>query len=548
MAINFTSHDTGQLLLIGGQGALGGAHSGNLGPMPRFSINREDMTTGDGTYLGSRYTIDITGTAVLGSYGSRDLETKGSRQQSVQGLALTNLKLNKNAQMLGNGKLEISPYGGMPNSITFNDARLLSLELPAQNEESSGTQYLEYNFSFEAYEEASNSNNSNWGLTNKQPTWRLSSAEESWDLQPSDQFVFDSQDLLSDPYKTFTLTHTISAVGIRKYDGATIDASDGHAWRQAAGWVKERLDATQGSGADADKDIAQDMVANTDEIQAQFNPFYMNKTGDTAIHNLKTKQYKARNKVRAIKSDIAGGSYSVTDTWIVSLDQIKALHEVDVSIDSSVEDAAVTVTVNGTIMGLSENDVDQNQDDKYNNALTEYKKFLTGDILLTKIGLLAKDAYDSFDSAGVKSDTGLLNKVKNHTESHNKTSGTITWSLTFSDEKILVAGAVSQNVQVTYENDQYQTNEHDLTNVIGLVQGGPYIYDSGTTTEKKLKINVDLIMDKDNRTSMPDGTRAYTAAQTWMVWKKHVPVVTAKTESWNPKTGAYNLSLEWTYV
>ena len=87
-----------------------------------------------------------------------------------------------------------------------------------------------------------------------------------------------------------------------------------------------------------------------------------------------------------------------------------------------------------------------------------------------------------------------------------------------------------------------------MTNVIGLVQGGPYIYDSNTTTEKKLKINVDLIMDKNHRSNMPDGTQAYTDAQTLMVWKKHAPVVTAKTESWNPYTGAYNLSLEYTYV
>lgn len=546
MAINFKSHDTGELLLIGGQSGLGGAASGNLGPMPRFSINREDMTTGDGTYLGSRYTIDITGTAVLASYASNDLETKGSRQKSIQGLALTNLKMNKNAQMLGNGKLEISPYGGMPNSITFNDARLLSLELPAQNEESSGTQYLEYSFSFEAYDDTSSSENSNWGLTSEQPTWRLSSAEESWDLQPNDQFVFDSQDLLSDPYKTFTLTHTISAVGIRKYDSATIDASDGHAWRQAAGWVKERLDATQGSGADADKDIAQDMMANTDEIEAQFNPFYMNKTGEIKIHDLKTKKYKARNKVRSIKSDIAGGSYTVTDTWIVSLDEIKALHEVDISIDNSVEDAAINVVVNGTITGLSENDVDKNQDDKYDNALEEYKKFLSGDILTTKIGLLAKEAYDNFDSVGAKSNSGLLDKIKNHTESHNKTSGSITWSLSFSDEKILVDGAISENVQITFENDQDQTYEHDLTSIIGLIQGGPYIYDSQVTTEKKLKINVDLIMGPDHRASKPDGTQAYTLPE--IKYKFHKEEITAKTESWNPKTGAYNMSIEYTYV
>ena len=478
MSIIFRSYDTGQTFLIGGQGSLSGADSGNIGPSPRYSINREDISTGDGTYIGSRFNITITGIAALApnSYSHTDLDTKGQRQETIQGFALTNLKFNKVSQAYGNGKLEISPYGGLPNQIVFNDAKLLSVETAQQTEENPGIQYLEYTFTFEAYEDGSNSNNSEWGLTKENPTWKLSSSEESWDLQPNDgQFTFDSVNLDSgDMYKTYTLTHTLSAVGLRKFDsGGTLNADDGHAWRQAAGWVNDRIQAA----GDLNPDIAitEDIVKNTSEISAQFHPFYMNKDATVDMVDLKTKPYRARNKTRIINSDISNGSYSVTDSWIVSLDEIKALHEINISIDNSNDSAAVVVTVDGTVTGLTEKDINENTDDKYINALTEYKKFFEGDSALTsKIGAAANTVYNAFVSAGYKTDY-LQTTAISHQETHNKTGGTINWSTSFNDEEVLVAGAISQNVQFQFTNSNGANRNYEIKSpsVIDLVQNGP---------------------------------------------------------------------------
>ena len=572
MSITFRSYDTGQTFLIGGQGALGGATSGNIGPSPRYSINREDMSTGDGTYLGSRFNINITGTAVLGTYSHTDLDTKGKRQEDIQALILENLYLNRESRATGSygvGKLEISPYGGLSNQIVFNDAKLLSIEIAQQTEENPGIQYIEYTFTFEAYEDGSTSNNSGWGLTKEEPIWKLSSSEESWDLQPNDgQFVFDTRNLDSgDMYKTYTLTHTLTAVGLRKFNSSSgaLDQNNGHAWRQAAGWVNDRIQAA--GDINPDQAITEDIVKNTSEISAQFHPFYMNKNSTTNIVDLKTKAYKARNKTRVINSDIANGSYSVTDSWIVSLDEIKAIHEININIDNSNDSASVVVSVDGTVTGLTENDINDNVDDKYTNALEEYKKFFTGanNALSSKIGAAAQTIYDAFVSAGYKTDS-LQTAAISHQETHNKTGGTISWTSIFNDEEVLVAGAISQNVEFSYTNTNGVYNKYKVVSpsITETLRYGPYIYNPNYTPEKILKISVDLVMGFDNRISKPDGRSAFSLPkfvkrsealdeddqnpEYRIIYDYAAPRLTAKTESWNPKTGAYNLSIEYTYV
>ena len=64
--ITFKSQDSGKTLAIGGVSSLG-SEVGIVGPFPRYSISREDLTLADGTYLNSKFNITVTGTATLKS-------------------------------------------------------------------------------------------------------------------------------------------------------------------------------------------------------------------------------------------------------------------------------------------------------------------------------------------------------------------------------------------------------------------------------------------------------------------------------------------------
>ena len=140
---------------------------GGIGPFPRYSISREEMATGDGTFLNSKYTITITGTATLKTATNQNMLVQGERQRAVQGEALIKALFNKTKwPMHGNGVLEIDSYGTpTDNKIKFLDARLTSLELPEQNQETAGVQNLEFSFVFEAYQYDKTENSDNAGAS-----------------------------------------------------------------------------------------------------------------------------------------------------------------------------------------------------------------------------------------------------------------------------------------------------------------------------------------------------------------------------------------------
>ena len=59
MAVTYKPHKSQKTLLIGGQSLTTGTNGGLVGPFPKFSINREELSTGDGTYIGTKFSIEI---------------------------------------------------------------------------------------------------------------------------------------------------------------------------------------------------------------------------------------------------------------------------------------------------------------------------------------------------------------------------------------------------------------------------------------------------------------------------------------------------------
>jgi hypothetical protein len=219
MAVSYKPHKSGKTLVIGGQSVTTGTDGGLIGPFPKFSINREDLSTGDGTYIGTKFSIEITGIATLNPGDTQDITVPGQRQNRVQGEAITALQFDRDSfPTQGNGVLEITSYGGLNNVIKFGDARLLSISLPEQADEEAGVQNLQYTFSFEAYEDSSDNFNTGSTGSPTKPTYKLSSAEENWELTENEGAgIFQTNDPSGTLRKTYTLTHTVSATGVRKY-------------------------------------------------------------------------------------------------------------------------------------------------------------------------------------------------------------------------------------------------------------------------------------------------------------------------------------------
>ena len=516
MAITFTPLG-GAAITIGGTDTASG-ENGGIGPFPRYSINREDSVTGDGSYIGTKYTINVTGTAVLAT--SPTFSTQGLRQNAVQLEAGRKLAFNLDQkEFQGAGLLEITPYGGLANKLKFPDARITSIELPEQNEDSAGVQYLEYAFTFEAYDQTGSP-----GSPASQD-YLISTAEENWEISENEGVIgYEDSEIDGTPFKTYNITHTVSATG-RKNIASSAVVANGEAWAQAKGWVKARLTDTYVAGA-PDKAIDKN-TTGTDATTA-FDPRAMGDSTDKII-DLLSQSYQAYNKVRQISSDVAAGSYSVTDTFMFSPFSQKATHEIEVSVEGSQEAAASTVSVNGTIQGLETNTTSTvNTISKYDNAKTEL------DTVLAKAYGIANQAY--LDT----SLTGTLRTLEiSKTVGHNKSTGTITWSVAFDDLEISNDDYLREDVTVTYSNPDQNNDIVAIIGIIGL-RGGPIIQDMQTTNESKTSVSVDITVKKEARGTAPDGKVVA------LEYQPASPVFQeSETETWNPKTGVYNYSIAW---
>ena len=533
--ILYTSNQSAETkIVIGGSSAIPGSNTGGVvGPMPRYSISRENLSTGDGTFMGTKFTINVTGTAVIQSVDDgQDITIKGQRQSRVMGEGLTLMQvLREEFPNQGTGKLEISPYGGLSNIMVFDDAKLLSVDLPEQNEESAGVQTLEYSFTFEAYEE--DSNNTNTGTTGRpvKPSYKLSSVDESWELSEADGFFYDF-DIPTDENntlrKTYTLSHTVSATGLKKYERPGVIATDGEAFRQAVLWVKTRL------VSDPRVEIIEDLMGDETFFKSKFLPIEMNMPGktDDLGFNLKegTPPYKGYNHTRSVSSDQNIGSYSVTDTWVISQENFESTHSLEFNFEGGASAEGSTVTATATFQGLSTLTSDNTKIDKYAGALKAFN------IVKPLIPTLAEKAYkDSQGQFALRTDINSSESV-----GHNKVSGTVTYSVSFNDYELpKIANAVSENVTISYNNDRGEQKLIAILQVIGRA-GGPIVQDIQTTQIRSRTIAVDAVMKRGS--GKPDGESAISSYR-----PTTTSYLTSSTESWNPNTRAYNKSETWEF-
>ena len=609
--ISFQSRDSKKTLILGGQSALDATGSdpevGVVGPFPRYSINREDISTEDGTHINSKFSITVTGTATIKTTDDQDMLTKGERQTRVQGEALILAQLNRNQwPMQGTGKLEIAAYGGKAqNTFTFNDARILSIDLPEQNETSNGTQNQEYTIQFEAYDDNSVVHSGTSGSTVdstgvKDQDFKISALTESWDLQPTEQFSYKENDPATNPipYRTYTLTHSLTATGIKQIDTnyGTDDllANDGEAWRQAAKFIAKRLSYTDTS----DKIITQEglkhnivnMEASTSRKSNWFNPAAMDSSKDGVPGGTTTnlgfdfyqnasanERYKAFDHVRTVQTDIHAGSYSVTDTWVLGLEKastatidleisvdIDPTSEIDVDPpdpDADIPQQGALVSIQGTVTGYNTKAGTETQHDKFANALTAYQN------IGGKLKLIADQAYrealgfTSPGSAGppaIPADSTKATKLRDIEFSKNvgmnKVTGTITFSVSYDDRQPLLARALEETLQV---DDSGGTPVIAIIGVI-LKATGPVMQDMGTKTEERRSVSYTAKIKRGERSSFTVALRKSEVEEA--IVDEHEPSANtgftihcgpfeqSKSTSWNEATGDYSLTKEWVFT
>lgn len=482
----------------GTQITIGGTAS--TGPFPKYSIERNLNRLGSGSPLGSTYSITITGKIITDS--SANIAVTGEMQSNLHLKIINKLQLEVSAG-LAVGRLEIVPYGGLPNSIEFADARLINVQVPEQDDDSNGLLYSDYTFTFEANEDISNAASSPY-------TYALQSAEETWELTPDEEYAYDGD--FTTINRTYTITHTVSAVGRDKY-GAGPTFTDS-AWSQAMGWVKSRLVNSPAAI------ILNDAVGNSN-----FTDFQVSLMGDSASvtsPNLGSMGFYSH--VRTPNCDFNGGSYSVTESWKASANPAVVDMEVNLEKDDT---GIVSLTLSGTITGLDNKKTTETTIDRIANA----------EAMLTVIDASAYGiCLPYYDDGGT-----LLNIVRSKSIGRNNGAGVITFSYSYNDSIVAIENAISTSIQISDDNE-YRLNE--IIAIIPIIgkPDGPVIQDMNTTNERKRSVQIDAVMDKAYRLTKPAAGVALA-----LTYAPSNSYLQSLVENWEPGTGNYSISVEWTY-
>jgi hypothetical protein len=373
-------------------------------PAPIISISEQKQTAPDGTKLAPLFTLTLKGTLVAVPPGTSPVELPARL-----GVLLTKQKHLEQLFSKDGKILEIfSPDG---TGVTKCNPVVKSIEFT----EGIWVERTDYTIVLEApslYGDIDLGGDS--GLVYE--------VSDNWQIEESGIAVDPTTANIKPVWQ---LTHTVSAKGRVVYNELGEIPEDESAWKQARDWVLKRLETSNFDGRPFDTKNELNLTASS-----------------------------GYNHTRTESVDIIDGSFSITETWILAYG-IPALEDYTVQAKFTPQDQInVTVTVSGTIRGLSYDLNDKNG--RVTNATsyfnTSVKNKLIDRARASVVGITLSDY-------GV---TGSLD--------YNYNDGTIAYSYDFNDQPSGLGNDDVFEVYTISKKNSVDTVETNVT-VTGTITG-----------------------------------------------------------------------------
>tara|TARA_Y100000593_G_scaffold93876_1_gene190392 strand:+ start:7676 stop:10273 length:2598 start_codon:yes stop_codon:yes gene_type:complete len=541
----------------------GGAEPQYLIPAPFVNINKTFDKQGDGEILGSRYTIQLDGYLVAdrgspktdGTFITNGVDVidtnltvgggggKTGWYESLQNKqkALANLI----SKIESGAFLEVLPLDDAQNGFNAH-VRLESVDLPSHDPGDPYKSKYTINLSADVLIGANTS-----GLMNdeddwhRQEKWMISAASENYQVEEIERSSIGRATTggtgtigeIEKSDRVYRLTRTISATGKNKFkretsyadgmqtgDGFTTTyEKNGRAWQQARGFVYDIIKygnefifghddlEYEYNGGDLPKGKTVPVLGQEDPDD--YHLFSLNLPTKTRLGSEeKDQSYKSFNYKRVPNIDVKGGTFSVTETWILAPETTYATETVEISTSQSEGEDEIQVTINGTIEGVLDNadnagvgnqanedksakrvdpvnenlnfnnkgtdDENKDTNSKYQNALHHWGESVFPHLKKTAEAILRK-------AAGTRNIT-ISEKEKNRNVTHQPAQGIITYSVSFTASKSKGGNSASPYIPyVTSEdislNDTYPGQTFAEQVVLGR-RLGPVLQDIGTQT------------------------------------------------------------------
>jgi hypothetical protein len=367
--------------------------------------------------------------------------------------------------------------------------------------------------------------------------WRfIESYTDTWNLDTNDTPEGDVS-------RTYTITRNISAVGKDHYspgldDGNNNSVKKTKAWENARDFVHSRI--TNGN-----------LPNEYPNVNGMIGSGVINLISD----------YKGYNHLRNESIDVAGGSYSLTETW--NLAQGTAYEDYQSSIDVGIDGPFVKVGINGNIKGMINappsgkifgGDFETNPKDRYINSLTKYYEISDSG----RFGI----GSDVFKRANNLVAVQLNAQPMSVSVSFNEQKGEIGYTVNYDNRPTnIISGVLTEEISV---NDTHPGDVFATIPIIGR-KTGPILQHIGTRTEYTRNVSVNLQLDYNDV--------AYGSGKASLIKQKPSVVspmreqlisllqelspsgevgvrkyfINPPQESWNPKTGVYSIQVDWVY-
>jgi hypothetical protein len=367
---------------------------------------------------------------------------------------------------------------------------------------------------------------------------------ESWSVNQSDQFkgtnTYDnSGGTLSTTIEKspiFTLSHEVSAVGKRAYNGGGLIREP---WENARFWVESRLGIphTNPSLQHWPMDSSSSADLFTDEQNGfTIDPTYSNQSS-----------YGPYNYVRTNNLSKTGGTYAISENW--TLAKIQPNAEVTEKIGFSITSekggsVSNVVSINGEINGFEKCTVGRRitvLQNKFDSAKARF------DVLTENDG----NAGGIIPRLALAKAPNIKYPYASKTVSKNTKNGVISFTYNFNDRIQHVTGSISETVQIQKTCAQNKYAEIQVPDNAA----GPRIYDLNTRDLNTATVSIQVSMGSEYRSTRPSSTEIDGLWDT--VWDGTVVVdspdylqltilmETEKKETWDPISGRYSKSITY---
>lgn len=457
----------------------------DCGPIPFLTIKKDIRRLADGSNMGSFYTLSLNGELNKVPSGT----TGYNNVDHLQDLLLSGFKDDfKEFKVTCDTNILIQQYPKV-NSITLS---------PTSD---NWTQSTDFTIDLEWVGETYSG-------------YSLESATETWDFefdQSSSYYRWQLPGGTGDNNMyLFSLGHNVSAKGLKT---DTINSP----WEEARRYVSTQLG---------------------------YKSQYVSNTG---VFNLDATTFSGWNHSRVQNIDKLGGSFSVTEKWVVANTGFQnncgnAIEDFTATVNYDNQAGLTSVSLNGTIKGMEEISYGSTPGsfsivkNKYDNASGFWNNLLPK--LPGRASLVCNKSMN-------------YNPI-NWSIGHNPTQGSITYNYTYDNRPCnYVAGALYEDINIT---DDHPTDVFAEIAILGR-PWGPILQRMSTVTSKKRTVNYSAslgpltgcsnitgaIAQKPNISSLLCQLQQAISGANTLLFKS------ADNESWNIKTGQYSRSVSWTY-